>query len=416
MMSELQDYLTKVETIGLDPELLKPVLATRRIGGSIIAPVAKSVDEDRRFPQESMDALHAEGLTTLYVPQARGGAGLDPVTSMLPHVLIAMELSAWCSSTGQVYGAHVSVQRQLGMLASEDMKQFFDREALEGRYFASLGAEPGANRFAIGSRLEKCGADYRLNGRKQFATSSTGSAWAMWMSITPDDAIILPMVNLRAPGITVVDNWEGVGQRGTGSGIALAENAPVVATHIMETNHPAFRLAYFENVSNLIFAAQFVGIATGAYRAALGYVRERTRPWRGVESPSQDPYIRLRVADMAIKINAARQLVIHAARVFEHGAMNHDADMLTGVAVAQAKIMATETALEVTTNIFQVMGASSATTTHGFDRYFRDARTLTLHDPVDRRRELVGMYELGSTEGSFSIAPSAPVPLREPAA
>jgi alkylation response protein AidB-like acyl-CoA dehydrogenase len=415
-MAQSEDYLTNVEGIGLSSDLRDLIARARQIGETSIGPSARSVDEGRKFPREAMAALHASGLTALYVPKVEDGAGLDPLASILPQVLIAMEVSAWCSSTSQVYGAHCAVLRQIGVLGDATLKRFFHREAVEGRFFASFGAEANADRFALGSRIEADGADYRLNGRKHFATSSTGSSWAMWLSLASDNTLKLPLVDLRGEGITIVDNWAGIGQRGTGSGVAVAENTSVPASFVMETSNPAFRMAFFENITNLVFAAQFAGIAMGAYRTALAHVRERTRPWRGLESASKDPFIRLRVAEMAIKINAARQLVIHAARVFEHHAQNPEFDALSGVATAQAKVIATEAALDVTSTIFQVMGASSATTTHGFDRYFRDARTLTLHDPVDRRRELIGMFDLGSDQDDLSIAPSAPATAAESAA
>ena len=397
-MAEFEDYLTKVESVGLVPEQVEMIRRVRQAGREAIGPAARSVDQDRRFPREAMRALHAAGFTALYVPKDAGGAGLSATTSILPQALIAMEVSAWCSSTAQIYGAHCNVLRYVSISGSDALKSFFYREAAEGRFFASLGAEGNADKFKLASRIERNGADYRLNGRKQFATSSTGSSWAYWLALTPDGNLMMPMVNLSAPGVTITDNWMGVGQRGTGSGVVVAEDVSVPADHVMTDGGPDTRTSFLENAMNLIFAAQYAGIAAGAYRAGISYVREKARPWRGLESATHDPFLKLRVADMAVKVNAARQLVIHAARIYEQFAENPAADALTAVAVAQAKVMATEAALDVTSGIFQVMGASSVTTTYGFDRYWRDARTLTLHDPVDRRRELIGTIELGAEQ------------------
>src|SRR6476620_9194291 len=116
--------------------------------------------------------------------------------------------------------------------------------------------------------------------------------------------------------------------------------------------------------------------AWGAYRNAIAYVKTKTRPWKGLSSATQDPFIRLQVADMDVKIGAARQVVIQAARIFEHSSGAAERDSLCATAVAQAKVAATETALDVTSAIFQVMGASSATATNGFDRYFREPARL----------------------------------------
>lgn len=394
-MTELHDYLTRVEAIDITVEQAELIRRVRKVGAETAGPAAKDVDTDRRFPSEAMAALHAAGLNALYIPKASGGLGFAP-TAVLPQVLMQIELASWCSSTAQVFASHCAVQRYMGMLGSDTLKAFFYKEAVDGRYFASFGAEANADKFAIKSTLERVDSDYRLNGRKHFATSSTGSSWAFWVSVTPEAELIMPIVDLRAPGVTIIDNWMGVGQRGTGSGVVVAEDVAVPADHVLRSDHPAFRMVLIENAVHLNLAAIYVGIGLGAYRAALSYVREKAKPWRGVDSAAQDPFLRLRVADMAVKINAARQLVINAARVYETFAQTPDADPLTAVAVAQAKVMATEASLEVTSGIFQIMGASSATSAHGFDRYFRDARTLTLHDPVDRRRELIGAVELGS--------------------
>ena len=395
-MTEPEDQLTKVESVDLPPEQVELIRRVRQVGAEVIGPLAQEVDTERRFPREAMTALHAAGLALLYVPKAAGGTGLDPATSILPQMLVQMELASWCSSTAQVYGSHCAVLRYIGLLGSDTLRDFFYNEALEGRFFASFGSEGNANKFAIKSGLERVGSHYKLNGRKHFATSSTGSSWAFWVCMTPDGQMIMPIVDLRAPGITVIDNWMGVGQRGTGSGVVEAKDVVVPADHVLTSDHPAYRIVLIENAVHLNFAAIYTGIAMGAYRTAISYVREKTKPWRGLDSAPRDPYLRLRVADMSVQINAARQLVIHAARIYEKFAENPAADSIAAVAVAQAKVMATQAAVEVTSEVFQVMGASSATTAYGFDRYFRDARTLTLHDPVDRRRELIGAMELGS--------------------
>lgn len=413
------DYQAMVEEIDLAPEHVEVLRRARKVGADIVGPAAKEVDTYRRFPREAMDGLHTAGLTALYVPKALGGMGISPLAPMA-QTLIQMEVASWCSSTSQLYGATCNTLRYISMVASPPVKEFFQREALQGHFFAAFGAESNTDKFAIKSKLEGTADGYRLNGRKNFATSSTGATWAGWVSITPDGEVVMPIVDIRSPGITVIDNWNGVGQCGTGSGVVEAEMVAVPSDHVLKTNDPGFRMSLMENAVHLNFAAIYAGIAMGAYREALTYVREKARPWRGLESATQDPYLRLRVADMATKIKAARIMVINAAKVYEKFADDAGADPVIAVAVAQAKVIAAETALDVTSNIFQVMGASSATTAHGFDRYFRDARTITLHDPIDRRREYIGTIELGSDrdlpESLLSKKNATEVEFDEPAA
>ena len=215
---EFDEYQAMVEEIDLDPQHVELLRRARKVGAEIIGPAAKEVDTDRRFPREAMDGLHAAGLTTLYVPEALGGAGIPP-SSPVAQVLLQMEVASWCASTSQLYGATCNVLRYISMLASPPVKEFFYKEAQQGHFFASFGAEANADKFAIKSKLESTAEGYLLSGRKHFATSSTGATWAAFAASLPDGELVMPIVDIRDPGMTVIDNWNGVGQRGTGTGI-----------------------------------------------------------------------------------------------------------------------------------------------------------------------------------------------------
>jgi alkylation response protein AidB-like acyl-CoA dehydrogenase len=393
-MNEFQDYLAKVESLGFTPEQNAVLQLYRDAGREVVGPNGRQVDQDRVFPRASVDALRGRGLPGLCIPKAYGGLGAGSQGDQLLLMAATMELASWCSSTSQVMSAHNACMQLVAAVGTEAQKQFFFGEALQGHLFATFGAEANANRFMIGSKIAPSGKGFALTGRKHFATSSTGAKWALWVAVNDAGELLLPIIELAAPGVTVTDNWAGIGQRGTGSGVAAAENVAVPAAHVLDALHPNFRDGS-TTMGNLQFAAQFTGMAIGAYRSGLAYVRDKSRPWKGLEHASEDPFIRLRVADMSVKIQAARAMVLQAAQVLKTYEDDPSMDELVAVGVSQAKVMATEVALEVTSQVFQVMGASSATTTHGFDRFFRNARTLTLHDPVDRRREMIGMHELG---------------------
>lgn len=393
-MNEFQDYLAKVESLGFTPEQNAVLQLYRDAGREVIGPAGRQVDQDRVFPRASVDALRARELIGLCIPKAYGGLGAGSPGDQVLLMAATMELASWCSSTSQVMSAHNACMQLVAAVGTEAQKRFFFGEALQGHLFATFGAEANANRFMIGSKIAPAGDGFALTGRKHFATSSTGAKWALWVAVNDEGELLLPIIELAAPGVTVTDNWAGIGQRGTGSGVAAAESVAVPAANVLDASHPNFRDGS-TTMGNLQFAAQFTGMAIGAYRSALAYVRDKSRPWKGLEHASEDPFIRLRVADMSVKIQAARAMVLQAAQVLKIYEDDPSMDELVAVGVSQAKVMATEAALDVTSQVFQVMGASSATTTHGFDRFFRNARTLTLHDPVDRRREMIGMHELG---------------------
>jgi alkylation response protein AidB-like acyl-CoA dehydrogenase len=401
-MFSYEDHQERVELYEYTLEQYETLKRIRVMGEKFVGPAARRIDREGVFPIEGIEALRESGFIGLCVPREYGGQGAGYRGDVVLLPLVLMELASWCSSTSQVFALHNTGVQLVHAMGDAGQRNFFFREALQGHMFGSFGSETNANRFALNSSVRYTGNGYVLNGRKHFATASTGAKWAYWRSVsedaagTQDERYMMPIVQLSAPGVTIIDDWDGIGQRGTGSGTVIAENVFIPEAHVTGgpgaySKHGSFFAAQF----HLNFAAQFVGIATGAYREALRYIKEQARPWPGVASAGEDPYIQLRVADMAVKLASARQLVLRAARLLQAYEEHPELRSSVHAAVSQAKISATQASLEVTSDVFQVMGARAATQKYGIDLYYRNARTLTLHDPVDRQREAVGKYELG---------------------
>jgi alkylation response protein AidB-like acyl-CoA dehydrogenase len=404
-MFSFDDHASRVEQFEYTPRQYEILQQIRTIGRTHIGPAAQQTDREGTFPAAAINALREAGFVGLCVPQEHGGLGAGLYGDALLLPLVLMEIASWCSSTSQVFTLHNTGVQLVHAMGNEIQKTFFFNEILQGHLFASFGSEAGANRFVLESTLQQVDGGYRLTGKKQFATSSTGSKWAFWRSVSSDvagsqdDRYVMPIVLLSAEGVTVTDDWDGIGQRGTGSGRVSAEHVFIPDGNLLGkpgsySEHAEFFAAQFQ----INFAAQFVGMAIGAYREALLYVKNHTRPWGSYQHAAEDPYTQLRLADMATKLAAAQQSVLRAARLLQVYVERPDLQSSVHIAAAHAKITATEVSLDVTNSIFQVMGASSAKQKYGFDMYYRNARTLTLHDPVDRRREVVGKYELGLQE------------------
>ncbi|THF82226.1 acyl-CoA dehydrogenase family protein [Cohnella fermenti] len=383
------------------PEQRETLSIVRRLGIESVGPEAERVDREAVYPVESIAVLKEAGLPALCVPRSAGGRGAGYRGDSLLLPLVLMELASWCSSTAQVFALHNTGVQLVHAMGDEEQRTFFFAEALQGHLFGSFGSEANADRAALASVMRPVEGGYALTGRKIFATGSPGAKWAFWRSVaaevdgSQDDRYMMPVVRLAAPGVAVIDDWDGIGQRGTGSGRVEAENVFIPASHVMGgPGAYGGHADYFATQFHVNFAAQFVGMAQGAYREALRYVKKQTRPWPGVPSAAEDPYILLRLGDMSARIAGARELVLKAARML--GAFEGQSELRDGIkaAASRAKIAATEAALGVTSEAFQVMGARAATRKYAFDRYYRNARTLTLHDPVDRQREAVGRGEL----------------------
>ena len=363
---------------------------------------AKQVDQERTYPFSSIDALREAGLISLAVPKKYGGHGAGYKGNVVLLPLVLMELASWCSSTSQVIALHNSGVQLVHALGNEEQKAFFFNEVVQGHLFGSFGSEAGANRFKMNNTIQKTDNGYLLNGTKIFATGSPGAKWAIWRSVSIDsegnqnENYMTPIVDLTSPGITVIDDWDGIGQRGTGSGKVVADDAFIPENHIAgEMGDYPLAEPFFNIQFHIHFAAQFVGIAKGALREATEYVKESARPWSDAKTAAEDPVTQLRIGDMAAKLAAAEQLVLHAAQLLQSYDLHPERRKAIEMAATHAKIIATETSLDVTNSIFQVMGARAATQGYNFDMYYRNARTLTLHDPVDRQRQLAGKFQLG---------------------
>lgn len=355
------------------------------IGKLVIGSNAKSVDQEKQFPHISMAALREKELQTLAIPVRFGGMGAGLQEDILLLPLALMKIANWCSSTSQVFALHQSAVQHIKIYGDENQKKFFFEEIKKGHYFGSFGAEG-----RIKSTLRRVDKGYILNGEKIFTTGSLGATWAIWRVSSQDDIenrTYLPIINLHAKGITVLDTWDGIGQRGTGSGKVVAKNVFISEEHVMMVEEEKATTILFASMFHINFSAQFIGIAQAALKEAIRYIQE-------IPLKKESDLVRLRIGELSAKTKAAEQLMLYAARqlqAFEDGQVTVESLQLSA---AQTKIISTDTVLDVTNTIFQVMGARSATTAYNFDRFYRNARTLTLHDEVDRQRIIAGTLEI----------------------
>ncbi|MFJ8235585.1 acyl-CoA dehydrogenase family protein [Ureibacillus sp. NPDC094379] len=367
----------------------------REIGEEVIGEFAQKVDLEQRYPFESFESLRSQNLQVLTVPTSYGGLGAGFKGDLVLLPLVLMEIASWCSSSSQVFALHNSAVQFIHAFGTDEQKDFFFNEIKNGAFFGSFGSE--ANRDGvIKNKLTPVENGFLLNGEKIFATGSPGAKWAIWRAVYEDPTITngepfaLPIVDLSSRGIEIIDNWDGMGQRGTGSGKVIAKDVFIDKRFILANDISYQKYdSFFSSLFHVNFAAQFVGIAKGALRKAKQYVKKY------IKDASNDPIIQLRVGELSAKIKAAEQITIYAAnKLQDFNFFNNENSDEIVLAAAQAKVISTETVLDVTNKIFQVMGARSATNENGFDLYYRNARTLTLHDRVDRQSQLAGKIEL----------------------
>jgi alkylation response protein AidB-like acyl-CoA dehydrogenase len=354
---------------------------------------------DREYPAEDMQALRAHGLHALWIPKEHGGC--QAPLSVVSHVIL--ELAKANSSTAQIFQVHTTHCHALALLgAPEQQRRFFGKVLDEGVWISVGGNEPAATITDWKTQIARVPGGYRLNGLKHFCTGHTGSPWMALHARAEGgaslrEAVTLCMVPLDTAGVTINHDWNAMGQRETGSGSVAFRDVFVPDADVLGRPGalfapPALVGLYFQSA----FTAIYIGLAEAAFDAAGEYVRTQTRPWpaAGVERAVDDLYIQHHFGVLRTSIDAARLLLDAASAALEAAAEGRGSRGEASIATSKAKWMATTAALEMTNKLFQVCGARSTYTKFGFDRFWRDARTLTLTDPIDHKLREIGRYYL----------------------
>ncbi len=217
---------------------------------------------------------------------------------------------------------------------------------------------------------------------------------------------IIAVIPSDRPGIHFNEDWDNMGQRQTDSGSVTFEQVLVTPDEILTSIYPSDSpIASLLNVSKQLNQVNiYLGIIQGAFATAREYTTTRTRPWitSGVEQAIQDPYILHHYGEFWMNLEAATLLTDRAAQVLQTAidkGINLTAQQRgeAAIAVYTAKAFVTKTGLAITTQMFDVMGASATARSYDFDRYWRNLRTATLHDPVDYKIREVGNWALTGT-------------------
>ncbi|MFJ8949191.1 SfnB family sulfur acquisition oxidoreductase [Streptomyces sp. NPDC102381] len=360
---------------------------------------ASARDAERRLPRAELDRLSASGLLAVTVPAEHGGADISAETlAEIFRLLAAADASL--AQIPQSHFAYVNVIRRQG---TDEQQKFFFAELLSGARFGNAQSEAGTKHVQdIRTRLQRRpDGSYDLTGVKHYSTGTLFAHWIPVLARTDDDALQVAYVPRDAPGLSVVDDWDGMGQRTTASGTVHLEAVRVPADRVLP-HHLTFQGPQLHGaVAQLLHAAIDTGIAAGALTEASHFVRTKSRPWfeSGAETAAEDPLLIQRFGELAIRVRAAQALLGDAGRAVDasHAALTDDSAAEASIAVAAAKVLAAQTAVEVADALFEVSGTRSALNSLNLHRYWRDARTHTLHDPIRWKIQHIGRYTLNNT-------------------
>jgi len=370
-------------------------LTAARHLASEFASEAVQRDRARRLPDVELDRFSGSGLWAVSVPKRYGGLG----ASMVTITEIFKIVSAADSSIGQIPHNHFCVVDAIRLDATESQKEFYFGQVLAGHRFGNAFSEAGTKNVQdFQTQIRPDGNQFVVNGRKFYSTG------ALFADSIPGGAVgeekhgQLVIIPKGTPGLTVVDDWSGFGQRITASGSVTLENVRVRPEWVIPAHRGFDRPTFTGPLSQIIHASIDAGIARAAIEETIRFVRERSRPWidSKVERAADDPLTISQIGDLELRLHAAEAVLERAARILDAGRETPDDKevALAAVAVAEAKILTTELAILATNKLFELAGTQSTLEKYGLDRLWRNARTHTLHDPVRWKYYAIGNFYL----------------------
>ena len=382
----------------LNPKTSQDYLAIAQSLATEFAETAVERDKAGGTPKQERDRIRDSGLLHLVIPSEYGGIGESWITALK----ISREFAKVDSSIAHVYSYH-----HLGVIVphifgTAEQKERYYTETVQHNWFWCNALNPLDRRTILTPE----GEHFRLSGTKSFCSGSKDSDILPITATNQEtgDFLVLAVPTQR-PGIIIHDDWDNIGQRQTDSGSVAFDQVPVYSNEIFGKragNAQPFS-TFRALLTQLNLANIYLGIAQGAFVAAKQYTRTTTRPWltSNVESATQDPYILQQYGNLYVDLQAAELLTDKAGELLQ-AAWDQQWNLTAeqrgecAVAIATAKVAATRVGLEVTNRMFEVMGARSTNGKHGFDRYWRNLRTFTLHDPVDYKVKDIGNWALNN--------------------
>ncbi|MHC5702203.1 MULTISPECIES: acyl-CoA dehydrogenase [Streptomyces] len=356
----------------------------RSLAEAKIAPFAAAVDEEARFPQEALDALVAADLHAVHVPEEYGGAGADALAT----VLVIEEVARVCASSSLIPAVNKLGSLPVILSGSEELKKKYLGPLAKGdAMFSYCLSEPDAGSDAAGmkTRAVRDGDFWVLNGVKRWITNAGESEFYTVMAVTDPEkrskGISAFVVEKSDEGVSFGAPEKKLGIKGSPTREVYLDNVRIPADRIIGAEGTGFATAMKTlDHTRITIAAQALGIAQGALDYAKGYVRER----RQFGKPIADfQGVQFMLADMAMKVEAARQLTYAAAAKSER----NDGDLT--FQGAAAKCFASDVAMEVTTDAVQLLGGYGYTRDYPVERMMRDAKITQIYEGTNQVQRIV---------------------------
>ncbi|MFF2083929.1 acyl-CoA dehydrogenase family protein [Nocardia sp. NPDC058176] len=363
-----------------------------------LAETARQREIDRDFAFAEVRALAEAGIALTGIAVAEGGAGgsLREVTDLV------IEIARADSSVAQALRSSFLIANQVAGRPDLPHREVTLARLRNRDLFAGTSNErSGGASGQVNATARRDGAEWVIDGEKYYSTGGLYANWFSTQARTEDGTVLRFTVPVDRPGVERLDDFDAVGQRLTASGTTRFTGVRITDDEVTPTdgNEPAN--PWQGSYAQLYLAAVQAGIAARALDDAVAYVREKARPIKhsSASTSAEDPYVRQTVGEIAARAQAARAVVLLAAETLEGvrgrtGENARNAGAAAAVEIAQAGVIAIESALAAAELVFDVGGGSITDRALGFDRHWRNARTAANHNPRQWKQAVAGAFHL----------------------
>ena len=359
------------------------------------AQTAAQRDKQGGNPKHERDLIRQSGLLSLSIPKEYGGQGADWLTIFDTIRIIARA----DSSLAHVYGFHHLLIATVQLFAQAEQYGTWFKQTAQQHLFWGNTLNPRDHRTQVQQLSEQ---EFIFHGDKSFCSGSIDSDLLLCSGYNDAGKLLIGVIPTQREGVSFLGDWDNMGQRQTDSGTSHFEQVKVYKDELLlnpgplSTPYSGLRPL----IAQLIFVHLFLGVAEGAFELAKQTVKGQ-KAWTTalVENAVEDPFIQKHFAEFYVRLESVRLLAQKAVQSLQDAwqvgeSLNAEQRGEVSIAIATAKIAATEASLYITQNIFQVMGARSTTAKLNLDRFWRNVRTQTLHDPIDYKYQEVGEWIL----------------------
>lgn len=360
---------------------------------------ASERERSGELPHASFALFRRSGLGALRIPLRRGGPG----GGIADLIEVIATLAAGDPNVAHALRSHYNFTEQQALAGDAAQAEAHLDHILGGAIFAGASTELGtAKPGQLTTRLRRADGELRLTGRKYYATGTAFADYASISALDDDDNAVTVLIPTDRPGLTVHDDWDGMGQRLTASGSVDLVDVPVRANEVGRREWGELIGRHCSALRQLHLAAVAAGITRNVAEDAADYVRRHARAalHSSAETAAEDPFVQQALGEITALSFAVNAIIADAAAALdrsvaaiETGAADADDTVIAAaLAVARAQVSAYPLALQAAELLFEVGGASTTARRYNFDRHWRNIRTLMTHNPLRQKARVVGDF------------------------